>query len=140
MRAADPPEDFPRPLNERELEVLEHLFTLDFPGRDALRAQVPHVTVVAACPCGCPTRDYAVDRDRAAAADVVAYDVANAMVESGPGVPGEVILFVRDGYLWSLELVDYSGDGAPAELPAPACLGAPDGALKPPRRHLGGAE
>src|SRR5436309_2398133 len=51
----------PRPLTDREAEILDFLLTPDFPGRDALRAQANTAKVVGRCSCGCATIDLATD-------------------------------------------------------------------------------
>jgi hypothetical protein len=114
----------PRQLSDREREVLEHLLSAEFPGRDALRQQLDVVTVVGTCACGCATVDLSVDRSRAPAAELECSPPVQALVERGPGVPGELILHCADGYLTELEVVHY--DGPPlSELPIGHEIGSP---------------
>ena len=79
------------------------LLAVDFPGVEALRAQVPGTLVTGRCACGCPSVDLEPPTDAPLAAVVTTVPVeATAM---GPyGEPeGLVMLFVHDGRLSYLE-------------------------------------
>lgn len=97
----------PRALAESERRTLCALLDhADFPGRDALRAQVPHARVVGYCPCGCATVKLAVNPQMAAPADVTSRVPGNELrvFDEGGTEAGGVILFVDDGYLSQLEI------------------------------------
>lgn len=101
----------PRELRKSERALIEFLLTADFPGRNELREQLDHVEVVWVCDCGCGTvnlrvRDF---RKRAAAKEPIPVEAR------GSGF--DVILFVRDGFLNSLEIVDH-GDSRPLAYPS----------------------
>ncbi|GAA1429317.1 hypothetical protein GCM10009616_11120 [Microlunatus lacustris] len=93
----------PRPLRRRERDTLEVLLAVDFPGVEALRAQLPGTVVVDRCRCGCPSVSLQppVDAPLAAVADTVPVEAV------GMGAYGQaeamVLLFVRDGRLSYLE-------------------------------------
>ena len=55
--------DEPRPLSLAELAILNALLASDFLGAAELRAQLPAVTVVGNCDCGCPSVDLVVPTD-----------------------------------------------------------------------------
>jgi hypothetical protein len=106
MRAASAP----RPLRPEESAALLALLNhADFDGRDSLLAQVDFARVVGYCGCGCATVDLAVDS--AAPASSSGSPIPNeATVLGADGEPiGGVLVFVRDGYLTSLEVYDYGG-------------------------------
>jgi hypothetical protein len=109
----------PRPLSAAEEGVLRLLLTLDFPGVEELRAQIPHAMVVARCDCGCPTVELRVPPN-VPVSPVTAPNrlppVEGRVLPAADGPPADVILFVDDGRLSSLELVWY-GDRPPAEWP-----------------------
>jgi hypothetical protein len=111
--------DPPRPLSETERAVLGALLAPWFPGVEELRAQLPHATVISTCDCGCPTVDMSVPsqvpaspvttRGRLAPVEGTVRPVASEPV-------GNIILFVAEARLRSLELVSYD-ERAPAEWP-----------------------
>jgi hypothetical protein len=108
-----------RPLSEAELGVLNALLAHDFSGVEQLRAQLPHVQVVGKCDCGCPTVELRVPEG--IAASPVTTDSRLAPVEGNvrpavDGPPGNIILFVDDGRMTSLEYVSYA-DPPPKEWP-----------------------
>jgi hypothetical protein len=105
----------PRELKPNERALMEFLFTADFPGRNELKEQVDRVEVVGDCDCGCGTIDLAVKEPfvRAASREPISVEA------HGDGI--EVLLFVRDGLVSSLEIVDY-GDSRPLIYPSPATL------------------
>jgi hypothetical protein len=106
-------------VNERELEVLEYLLSLDFPGRDELQAQVQHAHVISRDP---DWIEFAVDK-AAPDADVRTVPAVETLVsESDP--PIEILLHARAGRLKVLEVVTY-GEPAPDELPPPDLLDPP---------------
>jgi hypothetical protein len=101
----------PRDLTETEARTVRALLALEFPGVVELRAQLSHARVVGRCDCGCPTVDLLVSE--AAPRSPVETRARLAPVEGlvaadEEGLPGEIILFVDDGRLSSLEYVSYS--------------------------------
>lgn len=111
----------PRPLTELERASLLRLLADDaFAGVAEYRAQVDHVTVVGGCSCGCPTIELAVDRARAPQSPNPGTPLLPLEGERGDGDDFiQLIVFARDGWLESLELVYYA-DAPPTELPDPA--------------------
>jgi hypothetical protein len=110
--------DFPRSLSAREAEVLTFMLDLDDPRLAALRDQVPTATVVDRCHCGCATIDLSVDRSSGEAA-VLCSPVTETWAKGDPTDPDrffELILFAKDGWLTSLEIV-YYGKTIPTEFP-----------------------
>jgi hypothetical protein len=98
--------------NRDERGILDALLTIDFPGRDALRAQAAAVAVTgAACGCGCPSVSLAVHRSLRPA------PVGDRVPVSGHGPDANgvhvgVLLRVVDGYLHELEAYDVEGSDA----------------------------
>jgi hypothetical protein len=106
----------PRPLSRRERETLEVLLAVEFPGVEALRAQVSGTVVTGGCDCGCPSVELEppVDAPLAAVATRVPVD-ASAL--GGDGEPeGLVLLFVDEGRLSYLEYAP-TGDRTPVRFP-----------------------
>jgi hypothetical protein len=111
--------DSPRPLNEAEHQVLDALLANEFPGAPELREQVPHVMVVEQCDCGCPTVNLYVPegipsspvKTRSRLAPVEGH-----VIPIGEEPIGDIILFVDEGKMTSLEYVSYV-DPAPTEWP-----------------------
>jgi hypothetical protein len=93
---------------------------VEFPGVEALRAQTLAARVVRQCECGCATIDLATDP---AAPVAVGVGAANAVEARGRArtdgrVPPDLILFVGDGRLRSLEIVSY-GEPVFETFPSP---------------------
>ena len=112
--------DEPRPLNDAERSMLLALLAPEYPGVSELRSQVPDAVVVGKCDCGCPTVDIKVPpsapRSRVQTKNRLApYEGRVAPLRDEPA--GDIILFVDDGYLSSLEYVPYA-DPSPAEWPS----------------------
>jgi hypothetical protein len=111
--------DHPRPLNEAERRILDALLAVDFPGVAEIRAQMPHTMVVGRCDCGCPTVSLTVPNDIPASAVHTPIRLAPAEGRVTPIAnepPGDIILFVDNGRMSSLEYVSYV-DPAPSEWP-----------------------
>lgn len=114
-----------RPLTDREREVLTFLLDFD-PGASmreahrALVAQADFLRVTDRCDCGCASVMFDVDRDRAPRAS--GYD-GHLLVSEAQHISEsrQVMLFVEDGWLNQIEIVDYDEVHAP-ELPAPSAL------------------
>jgi hypothetical protein len=114
-------ERFPRPPTERETTVLEFLLSAEFPGRAELVTQARSVEVVGRW-----------DDEPTIELRVAAAEPRLAEVENVPPVEAStrdglfsVLLFVRDGLLDMIELVDNAGEGMLSELPAPSELADP---------------
>jgi hypothetical protein len=108
----------PRSLTQRETEILAFLLTAEFPGAEKLRQQAATAQVVGRCDCGCATVYLAVDPSLPVANEVTQSHAVEAVGET-PGEdkpPREVIMFVSDGRLSSIEIVWY-GDAPIAEFP-----------------------
>jgi hypothetical protein len=99
----------PRPLTFRERSVLEKLLAADFAGAEHLREQVDTTLVVGRCDCGCPTIDLRVAAG-APPADVARSPVPSELRDTSVDPPSDVILFVKDGYLQSMEYVSYTSN------------------------------
>ncbi len=103
--------DPPRPMTEREAEVLALMLAGDDPALEPLRAQAAVALVSSGCGCGCATIDFDLDGQGALPASPVSRFQLHACSRESPGVAGAdpwgVILFVDEGRLASLELVWY---------------------------------
>lgn len=104
--------EFPRPLTEREAEVLSSLLALDFVGAEDLRRQAEVASATGRCRCGCATIDLAVDEKAAKSAKVSRSPVP----AQGRWSEGGIILFVEDGWLSLLEIYTWADD-PPPEFP-----------------------
>jgi hypothetical protein len=113
---------FPRPLSQREREVLDRLLSKEFSGADAFSAQLDALEVIAPCPdCPCPSIELRVDPSKAQAAP---HDASVAghrplpVQAAGPGC--DVIVFHDNGWLAYLECVVHDSDSEPLNgLPPP---------------------
>jgi hypothetical protein len=114
-----------RELNANEKALIDFLLTADFPGRDELRDQLGQVQVLGDCDCGCGTVSLSVP-GAAVRADAREPIPVEAYNEDGSL---SVLLFVREGMLASLEIVDYVG-GRGYPTPAKLSLWVPP----PPRQ------
>ncbi len=106
-------------INQRELEVLDYLLSLDFAGRDEPREQVKNARVKSREP---DWIESVVDK-AAPNADVLTVPAVETRV-FGSEPPIEILLHVRARRLKILEVVTYD-EPAPAELPTPALLDPP---------------
>lgn len=107
-----------RPLNDAERAVLDLLLEGSFDGVEELRVQAATAFVSGRCGCGCPTVYVTV------APDTPPAPIASRLVPVAARVspltdepPGEIILFLDDGRLTSMEYVFYS-DQPPTHWPA----------------------
>jgi len=119
---------FPRPLSDPERSLLEVLLAENFPGSDELRAQARTVGV----------KGFWEDRPSIVLLEVMDPGAPRANVVHAVPVetkvhdadPSRELLLFKDGLLDSIELVDYSGNGA---------VGLPDiGAVEPPTVNSAG--
>jgi hypothetical protein len=105
--------DPPRPMTERETEILALMLAGDDPALQPLRAQASVARVRSMCGCGCATIDFDFDSDAQGAlpaSPVARFQVHASSRESLAAAgadPWGVILFVDGGRLASLELVWY---------------------------------
>ena len=105
----------PRQINATERAVLVRLLGGDSDDATSLREQLPGLTVVGHCDCGCPTIDF----DTAAASPTATSRPVSleGTATTAPGEPPiEILMFETDGLLSSLELVSY-GDHTRADWP-----------------------
>jgi hypothetical protein len=102
----------PRELKLNERDLLDFLLSADFPGNDQLREQLKRAEVVGDCDCGCGTIDLSVRPPFVAANshEPIPVEAHRAGID--------VLLFVRDGRLSSLEIVDYENN-RPLTYPSP---------------------
>ena len=111
----------PRSLSPTESAILDALLAPDFDGASELRAQAAQTQVVGRCDCGCPTIDLAVTGNAPAAlhnASGPAPFEGIASDAEGQAI-GDILLFVADGYLSSLEYVSHA-EPPPSDWPAAA--------------------
>ena len=111
----DEPNDFPRPLSERETRRL--MLSPDDPRLEPLRGQAEAVLVTGNWGC-CATIDLSVDRSRATAVPGLCSPVTEtATIEKAPPERyHDLLLFLDDeGWLKTLEIVHYAG--SPMEFP-----------------------
>jgi hypothetical protein len=105
-----------RDLAPNERALLSYLLQASFPGAQELAAQVEGTKVVG----GLPTLlDLAAPRTAPIAALADGPIPVRAYVEAQGGqVEGELLVWVKDGYLSGLEFAWYT-DEAPSEMPSP---------------------
>ena len=117
-----------RALSERERELLDFMLTVDFPGRDELKSQAACEEVCWECDCGCGTVNFELKEPctRAPAHEPIPVEAYRDALE--------VLLFVKVGFLSSLEIVDYRGE-RPPQYPSPEELKL---WVTPPQRGTGG--
>jgi hypothetical protein len=121
-------EDY-RPLTRRERETLEMLLSVEAPGIEELRAQVPYAKA-ARWECGCASFNLAVDRERAPRSSVTARRAVEATTKERDDVNStfDLLLWVDEGWLAGVEIVDYvdqHGDESPDEIPPPEAWNGP---------------
>lgn len=109
----------PRMMSPKEAEALAFMLSVDDPRIEPLRKQAEVARVNWECTCGCATINFVIDRTRASAATGLCSPVIDAShrrpVEDDEFC--ELIVFLEDGWLSSLELVWYSKPIA--EFPPP---------------------
>lgn len=103
--------EFPRPLTERETEVLQLLLSAERPGVAELRHQARMATVVGTCSAeGRPCVEFGVDQSAAAPAEVPSGHYIGAFTD--PADPAQTVwvdLWTANGWLAGIELswIDY---------------------------------
>lgn len=108
-----------RPLTTEERTLLEWLIVHGGRSASAYSSQLPLVTVVSRCTCGCPTIDLAVAGGPTSGPSSV---IADAEGTSPEGIPVGVLLHSREGKLSELEVYSISGFKGRVSLPSPADL------------------
>jgi hypothetical protein len=91
-----------RGLRREERALLNFLLSADFPGRDGLRQQAETLRVVGECQCGCGTIEFQVQPNLPPA------KVEHTIPIEAYGDALDVLLFARNGFLGSLEIVFYA--------------------------------
>ena len=114
---------FPRPLSARERSLLDFLLAEDFPGAEALRTQAQTVRVKGLGE-GLPSIVLLEVAYGSAPRANVRHTVPVEAAVRDVDPPQELLLFVKNGFLDSIELVDYSGTDQ-SELPLAATLEPP---------------
>jgi hypothetical protein len=98
-----------RALTEAERAALDFVLSVNDPRVVPLREQAATASVVWECTCGCATVNFEVDR----AAGRPAIGLCSPVIQTSRRVPNatdeffELLLFLEDGWLSSLELVWY---------------------------------
>jgi hypothetical protein len=113
-------EDY-RPPTDREREILEMLLSVETPGVEELRAQVPSIQV-ARWICGCASFNIEVDRTAAPRSEITGNPAIEAETKQrdDPLLAFDLLLWVDDGWLAGVEIVDFvdrHGDQSPDEIP-----------------------
>jgi hypothetical protein len=113
---------YPRPLTEREAEILVFLLKgADDPRLDPLIDQARTAVVTGRCSCGCATVNLAVDRETTTPVNLCSPVVSAHSLDDVP--PVGLLLFLDEGWLSLLEI--WYIDEPPAEFPATATFEAP---------------
>jgi hypothetical protein len=113
--------EYPRPLSDREAEVLHFLLELDDDRLAPLRQQAQSAVVTGTCACGCASIDLSVDRD---SSSPVALCSPVLSADSIAGVPPVgLLLFLDDGWLSLLEI--WWIESPPVEFPAATLFDPP---------------
>ncbi len=112
----------PIPMTPDERAVVGLLLAPDLPGAEVLRRQALSAVVLDRCDCGCPTIGLGVPEVASLRApyDGRVWPVEGRVAPANSDEPAqEIILFLKDGRLSSLELVHYSST-PPTAWPNPA--------------------
>lgn len=115
-------EDY-RPPTSREREILEMLLSVEMPGIEELRAQVPSARV-ARWNCGCASFNIEVDRSAVPRSEITRNPAIDAQSKQreDPLTAFDLLVWVEDGWLAGVEIVDYverHGEDSPDEIPPP---------------------
>lgn len=103
------------------------MLSADDPRMEPLRRQAAAAQVIGMCKCGCATIYVEIDRDKADPVIGLEYAAVDSYTHEKADVKRlrELIVFVdRDGWLSSLELVDY-GAIPPHRFPSPEEMASP---------------
>jgi hypothetical protein len=98
----------PRPLTRRERDVLDYLLSVETPGIAELRQQAETARAIP-WDCGCASIDLIVDREAAPKSSVQARPAVEAASNerNDPERTFDLLLWVEDGWLSGIEIVDY---------------------------------
>jgi hypothetical protein len=109
----------PRALSKQEAAALRFMLSVDDPRIEPLRQQADAASVNWECTCGCATISFVIDRSRASSATGLCSPVLDTFRRSPVDEDRfcELIVFMKDGWLSSLELVWYAKPIA--EFPPP---------------------
>jgi hypothetical protein len=118
-----------RPLTERERKILDFLLAVEGSGMGDLRSQVPYASA-ARWDCGCASFEIEVDRKRAPRSTITTSPAieATTLEREDSSKTFDVLLWVDDGWLSGVEIVDYvdqHGDESPDEIPPPEAWNEP---------------
>jgi len=112
-------EDF-RPLTGREREILEFLLSVEIPGIEELREQVPYARA-ARWGCGCASFNVVIDRDAPRSTITRSPAVeAYSKERTDADKAYDLLLWVDEGWLAGVELVDFverHGEQSPEVIP-----------------------
>lgn len=118
----------PRPLSQREREVLDHLLSVETPGVEELRQQAATALAVP-WDCGCASIDLIVDRSATLKSTIRARPAIESYSRERHDEHGILDLLVwvdDDGWLSAVEIVDYGEKhGLLHEIPHPRHFDAP---------------
>jgi hypothetical protein len=99
----------PRRLSDAERRILAALLGPEFDGVRALREQAEAAEVVGRCDCGCPTVELRTGGPPAVALHQRRLSpVEGRIASANDEPPGEILLFLEDGRLASMEFVYYT--------------------------------
>jgi hypothetical protein len=98
-----------RAITDREAATLAFMLAVDDARLEPLRRQASALTVVWECTSGCATVEFEVDRTRSSPVAGLCSPVTEAVsrVRDSDEL-SDLILFLKDGWLSSLEIVGYS--------------------------------
>ena len=123
MTAIPSLDTYPRPLSEREAEILHFVLGVDDARLAPLREQAASAVVTGRCTCGCATVNLAVDRQRTRPVSLCS-PVVSAHTREVEGQPVfGLLLFLDEGWLSLLEI--WWIDKPPAEFPAATAFVSP---------------
>jgi hypothetical protein len=95
-------------MTRAESELLEAFLAHDFPGVEALRAQIPGLIAKRGCKCGCGTIDLIPqDKDLPKSSLRGLLPVSGHVLDDNGDTVGGVLVFVVDGLLSTLEVYWY---------------------------------
>ena len=102
-----------RELTEVERDVLDAMLSLEFDGVAELREQAQTAQAWRSCECGCGSIGLTVDPTAPRSSVESGVVPVDAAFNDGCGDAGGLILFVRDGRLYELEVWCVGDDPAP---------------------------
>ena len=112
------PDEFPRPLSSREIEVTRWLIRngdATHDDKSKYLEQLERATVVRKCACGCASVDFAIDGRTSAVKELT---MVGDFICAG-GTHG-IFAFSKGGLLAGIDIYTLSSDQPAAELPEPA--------------------